>query len=663
MTTALTVYLASAAATTITTADQLYTTSGTPTTTQSYSKIGNNVTGYGEIESQANNANTWAASGSIGSPTGKGFLLDVTTLESQQIVSGNWTPSVRLNAAQGSGAPQAGTLVGDIYMRAYKYSGGTYTLIVTCSLTAQTLNTTFTTYTLTAASGSTTNFSTGDKLYVDIWFNCTTNTNAVAAQGVRLNRLSTDTTTKTGDTNAQFVSPGYQSSVTNNSMSSTDSLTATDSLLVTDSDIPTESLSSTDNLLATDSALPAEALTASDLTSALQSWPVDSLSASDSLLATDTDLPAEALTATESLIVGDGYSASESNTITDSVLSADSLSGSESLTISESLTSNDTLHPAEALTINESALATGAYAVSDTLSGSDVLSGTTTLLSTDMLTASDATLDTDSYFAEDDLTISDTFSTGAVATNNTMSSEDDLTASDVLLVMCGAQPTDSASIIESLLVSDGSSFVDALTISDTFTSASITTNMMTFEDDLSVADTALYALSSHLLESNTTSDLLSVVRSWPALDGLNAIESLSAQQIYGPLDVTSASDVLSAGGSATFAEVNTASDVLNLGGSYLPTENLSAVESLLATDSASWSDLLSASSAWTSMTNNPMLSTDSLVANDMLSATAQVAFVEYNSISSVLNEVELYIPPSNMIIYVRSGVALVEVRG
>lgn len=210
MSTSLTVYLSNAVSSTLANADKLYIASGSPANTQSYSKIGNNITGYGEIESRANNANTWAASGSIGSPTGKGFLWDVTTLEGQQLLSGNWTPSVRLNASQSSGTPQAGTLTGDIYVRAYKYNASVYTLIVTCSLAGQTINSTFTTYAITAASGSLTSFVTGDKLYMDIWVNCLTNANANGNQGIRLNRLSTDTTTFLGDPAAQFITPGYQ---------------------------------------------------------------------------------------------------------------------------------------------------------------------------------------------------------------------------------------------------------------------------------------------------------------------------------------------------------------------------------------------------------------------------------------------------------------------
>jgi hypothetical protein len=205
--TALTVYFANAASSTLSTADQLYTVAGVPPTTQSYTTIGNNVTGWGEIDPQG--ASSWAASGSIGTPTGNGFLYDVTALEGKQIAAGNWTPTIRLNASQGSGAPQAGTLTGTITIRGYvRSSTGVYTAIFSSTLTSQTLTATFATYSLPATAASAVNFGTGDKLYHDIWFNCTGNTNANASQGIRLNRLSTDTSGQTGDPNAAVVTPG-----------------------------------------------------------------------------------------------------------------------------------------------------------------------------------------------------------------------------------------------------------------------------------------------------------------------------------------------------------------------------------------------------------------------------------------------------------------------
>ncbi|HEX2614002.1 MAG TPA: hypothetical protein VHL10_00795 [Nitrososphaera sp.] len=209
MAVALTTYFANAASNVLATANQLYyANSGSGSTTQCYVTIGNNVTGFGELPAQGA-ASGWAASGSIGSPTGKGFFL--SALKFQQIVAGNWSAAIRLNAAQGSGTPQAGTLTGDIYVRAFNYSLGVYTQIVSMVLAAQTLNTTFTTYTLpsTAASASIFTSQPASFLYIDCWFNCLTNANANALQGIRFNRLTTDLTSFKGDTGGQVVTPGY----------------------------------------------------------------------------------------------------------------------------------------------------------------------------------------------------------------------------------------------------------------------------------------------------------------------------------------------------------------------------------------------------------------------------------------------------------------------
>lgn len=211
--TALTTFLTNAASSTLATANQLYSISGSPGTTNTYSRVGT-ATGYGELVAQGTTG-AWAAGGSIGAPTGKGFLFDVTTLEGNQFAAGNWNGTVRINCAQnGNAAPNAGTLTADIIMRAYKRtSGGVYTNIVTITFTGQTIPSGFTSFSLPTTAGSAMTFSTGDKLYVDVWLNVTANTNASAVQDVRFNRLSTDTGGTTGDNNASLVSPGYTSTI------------------------------------------------------------------------------------------------------------------------------------------------------------------------------------------------------------------------------------------------------------------------------------------------------------------------------------------------------------------------------------------------------------------------------------------------------------------
>lgn len=204
--TSLSVGIADAAATTISSAKKLYSIVGTANSGYPfYATTFNASTGWGEIHNTTFTG--WSAGGSIGSQSGNGFLWDVTTLEGQQILSGNWTPAIRLTSLNG-GNP-TGTISCSIVVRAAKYNGGTYTTIVTCTATAQSITSTATTFTLPATSGSLTNFNTGDKLYVDCWLNITAVSGG--ATQVRINRFSTDTAGLTFDPNTQVTTPGYQS--------------------------------------------------------------------------------------------------------------------------------------------------------------------------------------------------------------------------------------------------------------------------------------------------------------------------------------------------------------------------------------------------------------------------------------------------------------------
>jgi hypothetical protein len=204
MSTSLTVGAANAASTTLSTANQLYSVAngGTPANTQDFTLI-DNSTGYVPLFSQGNPSVNGVV-GSIANPGTHGFLWDVTTLEGQTIAAGNWSGNIRLSSQQ------AQAFTADIYRFAYKRSsGGTFTLIVQMLLATQVFNGTNTSYSLTSTSASSMAFSTGDKLYIEEWLHITVNT-GTAGQQVRYNRLSTDTTTFTFDTNTQTVTPGYQ---------------------------------------------------------------------------------------------------------------------------------------------------------------------------------------------------------------------------------------------------------------------------------------------------------------------------------------------------------------------------------------------------------------------------------------------------------------------
>ncbi len=206
-----TVYLTAQASSTLGTANTLYTSSSANTPNQNNdTKIGA-ATGWGEITAQGT-ASAWAALGAEFNPTGKGFFLDPTTLEGQQIIAGVWTAGFRLNVV-GTGAV---ALTSDLYCRAWKYSGGVYTLIAKCALSAQSVKTTKTTFTPNVTTVLDTSFGVGDKLYIDYPAHITANSNP-GTTSIRFNDLSTDSAGQTGEDTgySQLVTPGYQAAGSN----------------------------------------------------------------------------------------------------------------------------------------------------------------------------------------------------------------------------------------------------------------------------------------------------------------------------------------------------------------------------------------------------------------------------------------------------------------
>lgn len=207
--TALTVFFTNTTGSTLSTTYQLSITHGTDnvSVTQDYSLLSTS-TGWGEVTAQGT-ASAWAAAGSIGSPTGKGFMLESATLDlsGQTIAAGTWGATTRLSIGHTDGT-LGGTIVGDIHMRAYRYRAGVYTQIVDMVATSQTIPTTsgsIVSYTL-SGTGVATDFISGDLLYCDIWIDVTSNVTVDTLRNIRLNRISTNFT---GDTNAEFVTPGY----------------------------------------------------------------------------------------------------------------------------------------------------------------------------------------------------------------------------------------------------------------------------------------------------------------------------------------------------------------------------------------------------------------------------------------------------------------------
>ena len=153
---ALTAYLGSTTDTLLTAAKQIVVAA--PSSEVNVANTTKKLTGWGELQT-VTGLSAWTAGSSEPAPSGQGSLWDVTTLEGQTIAAGTWTPSIKLASV--------GTATANIHVRAYKYNGGTYTLIGDFILTGQLISATATTYNPVAQSLSSVAFVTGDKLYID----------------------------------------------------------------------------------------------------------------------------------------------------------------------------------------------------------------------------------------------------------------------------------------------------------------------------------------------------------------------------------------------------------------------------------------------------------------------------------------------------------------
>ncbi len=202
--TPLTAYFANAASLVTPTANQVYTIPGTPVDVNTASTLGTALN-WGELVAQGTTA-AWAASTTIGGPSGFGFLYGAKALEGNDLQPGTYTCSVRLNMI-GAGAV---SITADIHVRLWLWNAATgyNTQIVDCVLAGQTILTTKVNFAPTGTSGGVTTFGTGDKLYIEIKVKVLTNTGPAAAQ-IQLNDLSTDTVTFMGSSTASVATPGY----------------------------------------------------------------------------------------------------------------------------------------------------------------------------------------------------------------------------------------------------------------------------------------------------------------------------------------------------------------------------------------------------------------------------------------------------------------------
>jgi len=198
MVTPLTVYGTHTAAATIATANTLMTSTGAGADLTKTTLIGT-ASGYGTLRSQGN-AGAWPAAGSLPAFNGFGWLWDVTTLEGNTLVGGNFTPSFRL-------FDTTGLTTIDLYFRVAKVNAGVYTQIGSTFVKSGVVITAVSTIiTMTAVSLPTTGFSTGDKLYIQLDANITTpNGNGVTTVTVVMSNSST-----LGQANSvQLITQGY----------------------------------------------------------------------------------------------------------------------------------------------------------------------------------------------------------------------------------------------------------------------------------------------------------------------------------------------------------------------------------------------------------------------------------------------------------------------
>ncbi len=163
------------------------------------------ATGWGEAVINGSAA-AWPALTTVPAyPSGGGALLDVTYLWGQTIPAGNWSCTVRSRLQAG-----VGNATSDIYVRFWKFNptGNTYTFIGQCTDLGITLlgGSSSTTFTFTAQPLPTVSFGIGEYLYYEVLYNVTANANSVTTATIR---QDVATSTTVGETNAQFVTPGF----------------------------------------------------------------------------------------------------------------------------------------------------------------------------------------------------------------------------------------------------------------------------------------------------------------------------------------------------------------------------------------------------------------------------------------------------------------------
>jgi hypothetical protein len=647
--TPLTVYGTTHAATTITTANTLVANVTGGSGANKTTLIGTSLN-FGQIWSQGNVA-AWAAAASLGPFDGHGWLYDVTSLEGQQLIAGNFTPELKLSVSVNS-------IIADLYVRmaVYNATSHVYTQIGNnMTLLGKTISTTASIDTFAATAQPVKNFGTGDKLYIQVDMKITTNSTGSTLATISVNMSSSTTL---GIAACSLVTNGTQSGLTNNLMSGEDDLVVSDSLLIPSLDFFVEVLVATDSLLIPSLDFFVDGLVVSDnMNSAGGMAAVDGLTVIDSVLYTRTALFVDALSVADSGVEGDtffsvdGLVADDSaSTLTQTLAGPinNVMSGIDALIVSDSgvFTQNvlfvDGLVVADSLLRTDSTLFVEAGSVADSLLSSDstawveantvvdVFSGLLSMVAVEALTAIDATVFADGYQSTDGLVVADlVLISGASIPVEALIGTDSLLRVDIYQGIDGLIADDSASTLtqtgsgmvfnntmagtdalivsDTLLAQDGTVFVESLSIADTLTGSG---QAYSFTDGLSIADTFIAQDSTAFVESLPASDSFTGTRNYVPSENLNALDSLLAsmgyvpfevvpiadslliQDGYIPIDSLSVSD-LTSGMQVWSVDSLVVSDSLSSTHVFIPSDTLSINESLLVNDTALWVELLS----------------------------------------------------------------------
>lgn len=146
-------------------ANNLTSTGGGSTPTPTTGNQTFNFTGWMELQSHGGST---GVHGAIGSPDGRGFILDTSELTGITTPAGVWTALIKLISS-------AATATGDVTVRFYDLDllGAVYTELGEATLTSQSITTTGTALTLATASLAAHTWASGHNLYMDIWINQT----------------------------------------------------------------------------------------------------------------------------------------------------------------------------------------------------------------------------------------------------------------------------------------------------------------------------------------------------------------------------------------------------------------------------------------------------------------------------------------------------------